>query len=425
MQYDETEECTNDDNGMSFIKMKKVILLLHVKRWVPLLIIMLFSSILTGTASAGTSKKLPDPDWTFFVPEEHSYMSDSNVRITDQALHFMSIDNQMFNLDKKTGKLLSKTSYTAGSNMSFNFFGTYAQTAPNGTVYILTPVKNRSGIEKQRLTAYHANGKVLWTKYFDEKIRSLSGVSVMPNGNLFIYLETASERVTSYRYSPEGKFLGKNNWDASIYNGFVNGLLQTINSTSKTSSRMKFYDFNMRQQFQYNFDFKEGVFSGFGSDGLLHFQKNLDNNVTSFTAKTTSGKVIWSRKINDVSYYQDSTTSVAVSKRVFSNGFTGIRSNGSFFMIDRKGVMQTVPASAQTYQTAGDGTVMLVEDSKISIYQTTASASVQIKLLHTVDITELSSSDPMFVYEGGDIVYVMTDNSKISRLNLNKLPKST
>ncbi|MCM3172316.1 hypothetical protein [Paenibacillus sp. MER 99-2] len=394
--------------------------MLHVKRLIPLVVFLLLSSILAGTVSANNFQKLPKPDWTFSIPDGHEYVSDSNVRIADQTFHFMSMDNQMYNLDKKTGKQLSKTDYTAGSNLIFSFFGTYAQVAPNGNVYILTSIRNSSGVVKPRLTAYHPNGKVLWTKYFDEKIRSLSGISIMPDGNLFVYLETASERVTSYRYSPQGKFLGKNSWNASILYGFVNGLLETTNRTSKTSSRMTYYDFKMKQQFQYHFDFKEGMFSGLGSDGLLHLQKNHGNNVISFTAKTTKGKEVWTQKISNVSYYDDMETSMTVKKNVFSNGFTGIQSNGNFFIIDHKGVMQTVPASAKMYQTAPDGTVMLVEDSKISIYQTSASARTKVKLLHTVNTSELSESDPTFVYEGAGIIYVMTDNAQINRFDLNK-----
>ncbi|MBB6020204.1 outer membrane protein assembly factor BamB [Paenibacillus sp. JGP012] len=396
----------------------------HVKRWLALVIIMLLSSTLSTSVSASTIQSLPKPAWTFAIPEGHDYISDSNVRVTDQTFHFMSMDNEMYILDKKTGKLLSKTSYTAGSNMFFSFFGTYAQVAPNGNVYILTPVKNGSGIEKQRLTAYHADGKVLWTRYFNEKVRSISGISIMPDGNLFIYLETASERVTSYRYTPQGKFLGKNNWNSSIFNGFVNGLLQTINSTSKASSRMTYYDFRMKQQFQYLFDFKEGMFSGLGPDGLLHFQKNHGNNVISFTAKTKNGKEVWNKKISNVSSYDDLETSMTVKKNVFSNGFTGIQSNGNFFIIDRKGVMQTVPASAKMYQTAPDGTVMLVEKSKILIYKTSESASTKLKLLYTLDTSELIGADPTFVYEGGGVVYVMTDRNLISRLDLTKQPSS-
>lgn len=397
-------------------------MLLYIKRLISLVIILMLSSAFTGTVSANNFQSLPKPDWTFSIPDGHEYLSDSNVRITNQTLNFMSMDNQMYIFDKKTGKQLSKTDYTAGSNLIFSFFGTYAQVAQNGNVYILTSIKNSSGVVKQRLTAYNPNGKVLWMKYFDEKVRSISGVSIMPDGNLFVYLETASERVTSYRYSPEGKFLGKNNWNASILYGFVNGLLETINSTSKTSSRMTYFDFKMKQQFQYHFDFKEGMFSGFGPDGLLHFQKNHGNNVISFSAKTTKGKEVWTKKISNVSYYDDMETSMTVKRNVFSNGFTGIQLNGNFFIIDPKGIMQTVPASAKMYQTAPDGTVMLVENSKISIYQTSASAKTKLKLLHTVNTSELKESDPTFVYEGEGIIYVMTDNVQINRFDLNKQP---
>ncbi|KOY16142.1 hypothetical protein [Paenibacillus xylanivorans] len=116
--------------------------------------------------------------------------------------------------------------------------------------------------------------------------------------------------------------------------------------------------------------------------------------------------------------------SVREGKDVFSIGFTGILSNGNFFIIDRKGVMQTVPASAKSYQTAPDGTVMLVENSRVSIYQVSESASTKLKLLHTINISEIAGSTSTFVYEGGGIVYYMNDSSQIIRYDLNKAPGS-
>jgi hypothetical protein len=385
---------------------------------------MLLCSLHPITVSANQFPSLPKPVWTFSVPEERNYMWSSNVRITDKTFNYLSMDDQMYILDKKTGKLSSKTSYTAGSNLSFSFFGTYAQVGQNGTVYILTPIKNATGVLKQRLTAYHPDGRVLWNKYFDEKIRSLSGVSLMPDGNLFVYLETASDRVVSYRYTPQGKLLGKNSWNASIYYGFVNGYLETTNRTSKTSSRITYYDSNMQQDFQYNFNFKEGMYAGLGPDGFLYLEKNLGNNVTSYTAKTKEGKIVWTKKISNVSYREDMKNSVRVGKDVFSIGFTGILSNGNFFIIDRKGVIQTVPASAKSYQTAPDGTVMLVENSRVSIYQASESASTKLKLLHTINTSEIAGSTSTFVYEGGGIVYYMNDSSQIIRYDLNKAPGS-
>ncbi|KGP81353.1 MULTISPECIES: hypothetical protein [Paenibacillus] len=385
-------------------------------------IVLFVCSLNPSSVSANQFASLPKPDWTFSVPEEHTYMSNSNVRITDTTYNYLSMDNQMYILNKKTGKLMSSTSYTAGTNLSFSFFGTYAQVDKNGTVYILTPIKNAAGVVKQRLRAYHPDGHVLWDKYFNEKIRSLSGVSLMPDGNLFVYLETASDRVISYRYNPKGKFLGKNTWNASIYYGFVDGYLQTINRTSKTSSRMTYYDSKLKEQFRYNFDFKEGVFAGLGYDGYLYLEKNLGNNVTSFTAKTKEGKVAWTKKISNLIYREGQNNSERVSKDVFSFGFTGILSNGNFIFIDRKGVMQTVKASAKSYQTASDGTVMLVEDSQVSIYQASKSATTKLKLLHTMNTSEIDGSPFSFVYEGGGILYYMNDSSQITRYDLNKSP---
>lgn len=378
--------------------------------------ILILALTVPHTVSATTFSTLPEPEWTFTVPDSTSmYLRKHNVRITDKAFYFFEND-RLYILDKKTGKQQASIPYLLGSSVSFAFFGSRAQVGANGNVYILTIHRNAAGAEKERLTAYSANGTKLWVKNFDETIRSNAGVTILGDGTLLIYLETASEKQVTYHYDAPGKLLGKQQWNGATY-GFYNGYLPIYNWTGKASSRVTLYDSQLTKQFSLDLKFDEGAFSGIGADGYAYREiYNGDTKTSIVYTQNAKGKVIWKQTLKGISQVENFEGIVNVGKKGFSLGYTGILDNGDLFWVDKQGRLVTQSASATLYQPAPDNTIMLAEKSRVSIYQASEGAAPSLKLLYTMN-TESVNNKEDFVYEGDGIIYYIKDN-QIQRLNL-------
>lgn len=367
--------------------------------------------------SANNLDSLPEPDWTFTAPDESNlYLYPGAARFTDTSVYLFASE-RLYILDKKTGKQRASISHLVDSKVLFSFFGSRAEVGMDGHVYILTTHENASGALKERLTAYSANGAKLWVKNYDEKVRSNAGVTLLSDGTVLVYLETASEQQTTYRYDSQGKLLGKQQWSGATY-GFSNGYLPLYNWTGKASSRVTFYNSSLVKQFSYDIKFEEGMFLGLAPDGYLYRQLADSAPGTDRLAMfDTRGKLIWNKNLTGNLFILDFKEQMVVGKRGFSAGLVGILGYKELFWIDNQGRMHKASADAPTYyQTAYDNTIMLMEKSKLSIYEAVGSTSPYLKRLHTLSTANLNNKEN-FLYEGEGIVYY-GDKNKLQRLNL-------
>lgn len=370
--------------------------------------------LLPAQAFASTWTSMPGADWSYTDPNTKDYydeISQFSAQIRNNNLYYFSND-KIHIIDTKTGKHKGSIDYLKNSNMRYSFFGTLSEIDSKGNVYAMTATKNSAGVYLYKLTAYNDTGKKLWEKAYNEKIRSIAGVLTLNNGSIVTYLETGSEKFTTYTYDAKGQLKEKKEWKSYV-NGYQNGYFITVNVIGKQVSKFSFYDDSMKLKFSLNVDFNDGsYYSGITPEGLVIFCKyNSTTKKTTYYAKDSTGKKVWSKEFAGQAGRDSLYDHHHPGEGSFKNWFGGTVGD-KFFLIDRKGNAQQLPYGDFYFQTASDQTVMLLHNSKLDIYQAS-----NLSLLHSVNLSDANKKD-QYLYAGSGIVYRIDEKNVISRINI-------
>ncbi|MGO4527854.1 hypothetical protein AB4Z30_02130 [Paenibacillus sp. 2TAF8] len=354
---------------------------------------LIFSLLFANVASAKSYESLPSPEWS----TEYEYYNPDLEKVGDTV--YIIDSNGVQYMQDSNG---SKKNFVENRGEFTHFRGDNALDEKNGKYY--TVISSKINNKKvTQLFAYDKMGKKLWNKTFSEKLRDLNSVYITSDGYILVTARISSYNFMAYKFDENGKMLKKKQIKEHIY-FYMNGFLVTT-SDSKNKIYDSFYNDQLSLKFKYERSGSK-MPDYIDKDGTVYFNTFNGKYYSSFGARGTNGKEIWSipsNGNNGLEFLKDKLLIIDWKKN-------------TLLLLDKKGKLLKKAKFNEiiNVDTNSDNKILIVEKTKLTILNGT-----DLNQISEVIVPEIIPYKTKFHLKEGFNLYITDAGKTISKYLLN------